>query len=56
MGRAYIWGLAASGQAGVERVLEMLNAELRMVMGQMGTPSLADIGPQHIGLRPNGIG
>ena len=56
IGRVYIWGLAAFGQAGVEKVLEMLNAELRMVMGQMGTPSLADIGPQHIGVRPGGIG
>jgi len=56
IGRAYIWGLAAFGQSGVEKVLEMLNAELRMVMGQMGTPSLADIGRQHIGMRPRGIG
>ena len=56
IGRAYIWGLAAFGQPGVERVLEMLNAELRMVMGQMGTPTLADIGQQHIGLRPGRIG
>jgi len=56
IGRAYIWGLAAFGQAGVEKVLEMLNAELRMVMGQMGTASLADIGPQHIGMRAGGIG
>jgi len=56
IGRAYIWGLAAFGQAGVEKVLEMLDTELRMVMGQMGTPSLADIGPQHIGERPGGIG
>lgn len=56
IGRAYIWGLAAFGQSGVERVLELLNAELRMVMGQMGTPSLADIGKQHIGMRPGGIG
>jgi isopentenyl diphosphate isomerase/L-lactate dehydrogenase-like FMN-dependent dehydrogenase len=56
IGRAYIWGLAAFGQPGVEKVLEMLNAELRMVMGQMGTPSLADIGRQHIGVRPGGIG
>ena len=56
IGRAYIWGLAAFGQAGVEKVLEMLNAELRMVMGQMGAASLADIGPQHIGVRPGGIG
>ena len=56
IGRAYIWGLAAFGQPGVEKVLEMLNAELKMVMGQMGTPSLADIGRQHIGMRPRGIG
>lgn len=51
IGRAYIWGLAAFGQAGVEKVLEMLRAELAMVMAQMGTGTLADIGPQHIGWR-----
>jgi 4-hydroxymandelate oxidase len=56
IGRAYIWGLAAFGQPGVEKVIEILNAELRMVMGQMGTPSLADIGRQHIGVRSAGIG
>jgi isopentenyl diphosphate isomerase/L-lactate dehydrogenase-like FMN-dependent dehydrogenase len=51
IGRAYIWGLAAFGQPGVEKVLDMLKAELSMVMGQMGAQSLADIGPQHIGAR-----
>jgi isopentenyl diphosphate isomerase/L-lactate dehydrogenase-like FMN-dependent dehydrogenase len=51
IGRAYIWGLAAFGQAGVEKVLQMLNAELAMVMGQMGAASVSDIGSQHIGLR-----
>lgn len=49
IGRAYLWGLAAFGQPGVERVLEMLGAELAMVMGQMGTPALKDIGPGSIG-------
>jgi isopentenyl diphosphate isomerase/L-lactate dehydrogenase-like FMN-dependent dehydrogenase len=49
VGRAYIWGLAAFGQPGVEKVLEMLNAELAMVMRQTGAPTLSDIGPQHIG-------
>jgi len=49
IGRAYIWGLAAFGQPGVEKVLEMLNAELAMVMGQMGARSVSDIGPQYIG-------
>ena len=51
LGRAYIWGLAAFGQAGVEKVLEMLDAELAMVMAQMGAASVAEIGPQHIGRR-----
>jgi isopentenyl diphosphate isomerase/L-lactate dehydrogenase-like FMN-dependent dehydrogenase len=49
IGRAYIWGLAAFGQPGVEKVLEMLNAELSMVMGQMGARNISDIGPKHIG-------
>ena len=49
IGRAYIWGLAAFGQPGVEKVLEMLNAELSMVMGQVGARAISDIGPQHVG-------
>jgi 4-hydroxymandelate oxidase len=49
IGRAYLWGLAAFGQPGVEKVLDILRAELAMVMGQMGTPSLKDIGPHSIG-------
>ena len=32
IGRPYIWGLAAFGQQGVERVLDILNAELRLAM------------------------
>jgi len=51
IGRAYVWALAAFGQPGVEKVLEMLNAELSMVMAQMGAPTIAEIGPQHIGRR-----
>jgi len=51
VGRAYIWGLAAFGQPGVEKVLEMLKAELAMVMGQVGAPSVADISRRHIGMR-----
>lgn len=51
VGRAYIWGLAAFGQPGVEKVLNMLNAELSMVMGQMGVRSVAEIGPEYVGFR-----
>ena len=44
IGRPYVWGLAAFGQPGVERVLEMLRAELELVMRQGGVRSLAEIG------------
>jgi isopentenyl diphosphate isomerase/L-lactate dehydrogenase-like FMN-dependent dehydrogenase len=43
IGRPYVWGLTAFGQAGVERVLEILHAELLMTMRQCGTPTLAQI-------------
>jgi isopentenyl diphosphate isomerase/L-lactate dehydrogenase-like FMN-dependent dehydrogenase len=49
LGRPYIWGLAAFGQAGVERVLDILRAELELVMKQCGATSVAAIGPASIG-------
>jgi isopentenyl diphosphate isomerase/L-lactate dehydrogenase-like FMN-dependent dehydrogenase len=48
IGRPYLWGLSAFGQQGVERVLDIINRELQITMQQMGTPSLADITPNHI--------
>ena len=43
IGRPYIWGLSSFGQAGVERVLEILNTELRLAMVGCGTVALKDI-------------
>ncbi len=43
IGRPYLWGLAAFGQAGVEKVLEILRAELELAMQLHGVPSLADV-------------
>ena len=43
IGRPYIYGLSAFGQAGVERVLDILREELQMVMKQCGTPTIAQI-------------
>lgn len=51
IGRAYIWGLASFGQPGVEKVLEMLKAELSMAMGQVGARTISEIGSQHVGIR-----
>lgn len=41
--RPYLYGLAAFGQRGVERVLELLKTELALDMGLAGVPNLAAI-------------
>lgn len=43
VGRAPLWGLGAFGQPGVERVLWMLNAELKLAMGLAGMAKMSDI-------------
>ena len=43
IGRPYIWGLSAFGQAGVEQVVDILHAELQLTMRQCGTPSIRQI-------------
>ncbi len=48
IGRPYLWGLGAFGQAGVERVLEILRTELRVAMQQAGAPSIKDLKPSMI--------
>ncbi len=45
VGRPVLWGLAAGGQAGVLRALEMLRAELTLAMMLAGCPSLRSLGP-----------
>jgi (S)-2-hydroxy-acid oxidase len=45
IGRPYIWGLASFGEQGVDRVLEILNTELRLAMAGCGARSLAEIKP-----------
>ena len=40
VGRPYLYGLAAGGQAGVERVLELLRAEIERGMTLSGRPAL----------------
>jgi 4-hydroxymandelate oxidase len=45
VGRPYIWGLGAFGQAGVERVLELLRTELYAAMQQVGAPAIKNLTP-----------
>ncbi len=48
IGRPYIWGLGAFGQAGVERTLQILDTELRLAMVGCGTTTLAGISPKSL--------
>lgn len=48
IGRPYCFGLGAFGQAGVERVLDLLNRELLITMRGSGTPTIASIGPDYV--------
>jgi isopentenyl diphosphate isomerase/L-lactate dehydrogenase-like FMN-dependent dehydrogenase len=43
IGRPFLWGLGAFGQPGVDRVLEILQGELKLAMGNCGTQNIAAI-------------
>ena len=46
IGRAYVYGLAVAGEAGVKEVLDNLRAELDLTMALAGCGSLAEVGPE----------
>jgi len=43
IGRLYLYGLAAAGQAGVHRVLELLETEIRIGLGLLGVTSFSEL-------------
>jgi isopentenyl diphosphate isomerase/L-lactate dehydrogenase-like FMN-dependent dehydrogenase len=45
IGRPYLWGLGAFGQAGVERVLEIMRTETRVAMAQCGARTVKELTP-----------
>lgn len=46
IGRAYVYGLGAGGQAGVTKAIDILRKELDVTMALCGVSRVADIGPQ----------
>jgi 4-hydroxymandelate oxidase len=48
IGRPMLWGLGAFGQAGVDRVIEILQGELKLAMGNCGTRTVADISRAYV--------
>jgi glycolate oxidase len=48
LGRLYCYGLAANGAAGIERVVELLEEEMKEVMGLLGVSSLKQLDGSYI--------
>lgn len=51
LGRAYLYGLGAGGQPGVERALHLLRQELQRDMTLLGCRSLSEVTPQKVRMR-----
>jgi len=52
IGRAYLWGLGANGQAGVENVLDILRGGIDSAVLGLGHSSVADLGPSDVIVPP----
>jgi L-lactate dehydrogenase (cytochrome) len=53
IGRAYAYGLAAAGDAGVTRALEILRADLERTLKLLGCASLAALDRSYVRVSPN---
>ncbi len=51
VGRAYLYGLMAGGEAGVQRVVDLLREEIETTMRLLGRTSIASLGPDCVRLR-----
>jgi heme/flavin dehydrogenase (mycofactocin system) len=54
IGRAYLWGLAANGEAGVANVLEIMRAGIEETLNALGRESIDDLAPGDV-LVPEGF-
>jgi isopentenyl diphosphate isomerase/L-lactate dehydrogenase-like FMN-dependent dehydrogenase len=48
VGRAYAYGLAAAGEAGVARALEILRADVERTLKLLGCRSIADLDRSYV--------
>ena len=51
VGRAYLYGLMAGGEAGVQRVVDILREEIETTLRLLGRTSTAELGPDCIKVR-----
>src|SRR5262249_2642526 len=54
VGRAYLYGLAAAGERGVDGVLRLLAVDIERTMALTGRRSIAELGTDLVRWRPAG--
>lgn len=52
LGRGYAYGMAAAGDAGIERALEIFEADIVRTLKLLGCTSISQVDPSYIALRP----
>ena len=52
IGRAYLWGLAVNGQAGVENVLDILRGGIDSALLGLGHSTIHDLTPEDLVIPP----
>jgi len=52
IGRAYLWGLGANGQAGVENVLDLMRSGIDACLLGLGHSSIAELSPEDLVIPP----
>ncbi|HSF27173.1 MAG TPA: alpha-hydroxy acid oxidase [Actinomycetes bacterium] len=52
VGRAYLYGLMAAGERGVEKAADILATEIANTMALLGVTSVGELGPEHVRIRP----
>ncbi len=50
VGRAYAYGLATAGEAGVARAIQILRTDLVRTLKLLGCPSVGELGRSHVDL------
>ena len=48
IGRAYLYGLMSGGEAGVQRAVDILSAQLIRTMKLLGVTCLEELSPRHV--------
>jgi L-lactate dehydrogenase (cytochrome) len=52
LGRGYAYGMAAAGDAGIERAIEIFRADIIRTLKLLGCPSISQVDSSYVALRP----